>query len=73
MNTTGLSENTPRPIFTDAMYAANGVTAIKVSTGCVAYSTNLDAAIAAPITRATTTAIAKPSAACFIVMSAARK
>ena len=73
MNTTGLSENTPRPIFTDAMYAANGVTAMRVNTGCVAYSMNRDAAMAAPITSATTTAIANPSAACFIVISAARK
>ena len=33
MKITGFSENEPRPIFTDAMYAAKGVTAMRVSTG----------------------------------------
>ena len=73
MKMTGFSEKLPRPTLIEAMYAAKGVTAIRVNTGCVAYSKNLDDAIAAPSTRATTTAMANPMVACRIVSSAALK
>src|SRR5688500_15115616 len=57
---------------TELMYAANGVTMIRISTGCAARSTNGNAARTAPTATANTNAIRKPVTAWSAVVPDAR-